>query len=93
MAHAPQKDYSLDHIRNIAFVGHGGAGKTILCESILFDTKTINRIGKISEGSTVSDYHPDEVERSISINASLLHCDWKDHKLNILDTPGYTDFT
>ena len=74
-------------------IGHGGSGKTTLSECILFDTKTISRIGKINEGSTVSDYHPDEIERRISINSSLLHCDWQDHKLNILDTPGYTDFT
>ncbi|HEX9829925.1 MAG TPA: elongation factor G, partial [Bacteroidota bacterium] len=93
MAHAPQKDYSLEKIRNIALIGHGGSGKTTLTECILFDTKTISRIGKINEGSTVSDYHPDEIERRISINSSLLHCDWQDHKLNILDTPGYTDFT
>lgn len=93
MAHAPQKDYSLEKIRNIAFIGHGGSGKTTLTECVLFNTKTINRIGTIAEGSTVSDYHPDEIERRISINTSLLHCDWQDHKLNLLDTPGYTDFT
>lgn len=93
MAHALQKDYSLEKIRNIALIGHGGSGKTTMTECILFDTKTINRIGKVSEGSTLSDYHPDEIERRISINTSLLHCDWQDHKLNILDTPGYSDFT
>lgn len=93
MAHAPQKDYSLEKIRNIALIGHGGSGKTTLSECILFDSRTTNRIGKIAEGSTVSDYHPDEIERRISINTSLLHCEWLEHKLNILDTPGYTDFT
>ncbi|MGH2569007.1 MAG: elongation factor G [Bacteroidota bacterium] len=93
MAHAPQKDYPPEKIRTVALIGHGGSGKTTLTETILFNTKTINRIGKIAEGSTVSDYHPDEIERSISINTSLLHCDWQDHKLNLLDTPGYTDFT
>ncbi|HEY4612755.1 MAG TPA: GTP-binding protein, partial [Bacteroidota bacterium] len=93
MAHAPQKDYSREKIRNVAFIGHGGSGKTTLCECLLFNTKTINRIGKIAEGATISDYHPDEIERRISINTSFLHGEWQEHKLNVLDTPGYTDFT
>ncbi len=87
------KDYSVDTIRNIAFVGHGGAGKTSLAEAILYTAGAITRFGKVEEGNTVSDYHPDEIERQISINTSLLFCDWKGVKLNIIDTPGYTDFT
>ncbi len=87
------KDYSPDALRNIALVGHGGAGKTTLAEAILFTAGTTSRFGRVEEGNTVSDYHPDEMERQISINASLLFADWKGTKLNILDTPGYTDFT
>ncbi|MBM4168002.1 MAG: elongation factor G [Ignavibacteria bacterium] len=83
----------MEKIRNIALIGHGGSGKTTLTEAILFTTGTVNRLGKVDDGSTVSDYHPDEIERKISINASLLHCDWQGHKINLLDTPGYSDFT
>ncbi len=86
------KEYPVEKIRNIALIGHGGSGKTLLSELILFNSGTINRVGKIEEGSTVSDYHADEIERRISINSSLLHCDWQGTKLNILDTPGYSDF-
>lgn len=93
MAHAPSKEYPIEKIRNIALIGHGGSGKTTLTEAILFTTGTVNRLGKVDDGSTVSDYHPDEIERKISINASLLHCDWQGHKINLLDTPGYSDFT
>jgi elongation factor G len=87
------KEYPASHIRNIALVGHGGAGKTMFAEACLFVSGTTNRFGKVEEGNTVADYHPDEIERQISINASLLFCDWKGTKLNIIDTPGYTDFT
>ncbi|MBF8247559.1 MAG: fusA, partial [Bacteroidetes bacterium] len=92
MAQGTNREYSADKIRNIALVGHGGSGKTTFTEGLLFVTGTTNRLGKVDEGSTVSDYHPDEIERKISINASLLHCDWQGFKLNLLDTPGYSDF-
>ncbi len=87
------KEYTGETIRNIALVGHGGAGKTILAEAALYTAGAITRFGKVEEGNTVSDYHPDEVERQISINTSLLFCDWKGFKINLLDSPGYTDFT
>jgi len=87
------KDYPADSIRNIALVGHGGSGKTTLAEACLYAAGSTTRFGRVEEGNTVSDYHADEVERQISINASLLHCEWKGSKLNIIDTPGYTDFT
>ena len=93
MTSAPQKDYSVDKIRNIALIGHGGSGKTTMTEAILYTSGTTNRLGKVDDGSTVSDYHPDEIERRISINSSFLHCDWQGCKLNILDSPGYSDFT
>ncbi|MBM2827157.1 MAG: translation elongation factor [Dehalococcoidia bacterium] len=84
--------YPIERIRNVVLLSHGGAGKTSLGEAILFDTGVINRLGRVEEGTTVSDYDPDEVKRRISINTSVLPCVWKDHQLNILDTPGYADF-
>jgi elongation factor G len=93
VSNASLKDYAVDKIRNITFIGHGGAGKTTLAEAMLFTSGATNRFGKVDEGSTAADYHPDEIERRISINAALLHCDWQACKLNILDTPGYSDFT
>ncbi len=86
------KEYTCNNIRNIGLVGHGGVGKTSLAESMLYKMGEINRVGKIDNGTTVSDYHPDEIERKISINTSLLHGEWKEKKINILDTPGYSDF-
>jgi len=82
-----------EQIRNITVAGHAGSGKTILTESILYCTGATNRFGRIEEGTTVSDYGKDEIERQISINSTLLSTYFGEHKLNILDTPGYTDFT
>jgi len=82
-----------EKIRNVVIAGHGGSGKTMLAESILYTTGAVNRLGKIEEGSTTSDYSKDEVSRKISINSSVLNTNWEDYKLNIIDTPGYTDFT
>ncbi len=87
------KEYPAESIRNVALIGHGGAGKTSLTEACLFSSGTTTRQGRTEEGNTASDYHPDEIERKISINTSLLCCDWKGTKLNLIDTPGYTDFT
>jgi len=86
------KEYTVDKIRNIALIGHGGVGKTTLAESLLYSLGEINRMGKIDDGNTVSDYHPDEIERKISISTTLLHGEWNDCKINVLDTPGYSDF-
>jgi elongation factor G len=80
-------------IRNIVIAGHGGSGKTILSESILYCTGATTRFGRIEEGTTISDYNKDEITRQISINSTVLCTNWKDYKLNIIDTPGYTDFT
>ena len=66
--------YSAEHIRNFALVGHQGAGKTILSEAMLASAGVINRMGSVESGSTVSDYHPSEIERQMSVHASLLHC-------------------
>lgn len=87
------KEYTPDRIRNIALIGHGGSGKTTLAEAMLFCAGSTTRLGRVEEGNTISDYHPDEVERQISINTSILNCEWENTKINILDTPGYTDFT
>jgi elongation factor G len=87
------KEFSPAQIRNISLIGHGGAGKTSLSEAMLFSAKSTTRQGRVEDGNTLSDYHPDEVERQISINTSLLCCEWNGHKINILDSPGYTDFT
>ncbi len=86
------KEYNPEAIRNIAFVGHGGGGKTTISELLLFTAGEINRIGKIEEGNTTSDFNQNEIDRQISIAASPLHLDWSNCKINILDTPGFPDF-
>lgn len=86
------KEYGSDSIRNIAFIGHGGSGKTSLSELILFTAGEINRIGKVEEGNTTSDYNANEIERQISISAAPLHVEWTNTKINLIDTPGYSDF-
>jgi elongation factor G len=86
------KEYSPELIRNIALIGHGGSGKTSLSEIILYTAGEINRIGNVLEGNTVSDYTANEIEKQISISTTLMHVDWNGKKINILDTPGYSDF-
>ena len=86
------KEYSVNQIRNIGLAGHGSVGKTSLAEALVFSMGETNRLGTIDDGSTISDYHSDEIERKISISTSLLHGEWKNTKINILDTPGYSDF-
>ncbi len=86
------KEIHPEKIRNFALVGHQGSGKTTLVESILFRTGTITRMGSIDEGNTQSDYHTDEIARKLSISTTLIVTEHKGVKLNILDTPGFTDF-
>jgi len=86
------KDYPIENIRNIAIVGHGSSGKTSLTSAMLFDVGATTRFTKVDKGNTITDYDPDEIERKISINSALCHCEWKDHKLNIVDCPGYSNF-
>jgi elongation factor G len=84
--------YGLENIRNVALVAHNGAGKTSLAEAILFNAKVINRLGKVGDGSTTSDYDPAEQKRGMSISLSLLPYIWQGNKINLMDTPGYPDF-
>ncbi|MCK5145230.1 elongation factor G [bacterium] len=86
------KDYTVDKIRNIAFIGHGGVGKTSLAEASLFTMGETTRLGKVDDGNTVSDYHKEEIKRKISISTTMVHGEWNENKINILDTPGYSDF-
>ncbi len=86
------EQYSLENIRNVVLLSHSGAGKTSITETILFNTGVINRLGKVDDGTTTSDYDPDEIKRKISINLALLPCKWRDARINLLDTPGYADF-
>jgi elongation factor G len=86
------KEFQIDQIRNVGVVGHGGVGKTSLVEALLFSAKVTNRLGSVDDGTSLSDYTDDEIERKVSIGASLLHLEWKSHKVNIVDMPGYQDF-
>jgi elongation factor G len=79
-------------LRNVGVVGHGGVGKTSLVESLLFTAGGLSRLGKIDDGTTTTDFDPDEIKRKISINTAVAHCDWKGHHINVVDTPGYGDF-
>ena len=84
--------YTTDKIRNVVLLGHGGAGKTSLVEAMAYLSGMTTRMGKISDGNTISDYDKEEIKRSFSINTSLIPIIWDDVKINILDTPGYFDF-
>jgi elongation factor G len=86
------KEYATENIRNIALVSHGGGGKTILGEAMLFSTGAITRMGKVEEGNTVSDFEDEEIRRTLSLSTAILPVEFNNTKLNLLDTPGYTDF-
>ncbi len=86
------KEYKTSELRNVVLMGHSASGKTILADAMLYASGQISRIGTIQDGSTVSDYAPEEMERQISIRSSLVHVEWKDHKINVIDTPGFMDF-
>jgi elongation factor G len=86
------KEYTTEFIRNVAFVAHGSAGKTMMAEAFLHFTGATTRLGKIEDGTTASDYDEEEVRRKISIYTSVVPVEYRDHKINVLDTPGFTDF-
>ena len=81
-----------DRLRNIVLLSHSGAGKTVLSEAMLFAAGVTSRIGTTEDGTTASDFEPEETRRNTSVQTSILPCPWKDHKINLLDTPGYADF-
>ncbi len=82
----------VDKVLNMGIIAHGGAGKTTLVESILFDTKTIDRMGRVEEGNTTTDFEPEEIKHKFSISSSLAYCNHKGYKIHIVDTPGYGNF-
>ena len=86
------KEYTTDSIRNIALVSHSSAGKTMLAEAFLHFTGATTRLGKIQDGTTISDFEDEEIRRGISLSTAIIPVEYKDHKLNFLDTPGYNDF-
>ncbi|PKN92821.1 MAG: elongation factor G [Chloroflexi bacterium HGW-Chloroflexi-6] len=86
------KEYTTEYLRNIALVAHGGAGKTMMAEAFLHFTGATTRLGKVEDGSSASDYDEEEIRRKISLYTSVLPVEYRDHKLNILDAPGFTDF-
>ncbi len=86
------KDYSVQKLRNICLLAHGGGGKTTLAEAMMFNTGVLDRFGKVADGTTTSDYDPEEIKRKISIGTSMAPCEWLDNKINVIDTPGYFDF-
>lgn len=86
------REYSSEQLRTVVLVSHQGAGKTSLVEAMLFDTGVTTRLGRVDDGTTASDWDPDEIQHKISISNAVLPIEWKDRKINIVDTPGYADF-
>ena len=85
-------EYLTKDLRNIALMGHGSEGKTTLAEAMLFAAGNIDRQGKVEDGSTTTDYDPEETKRGISISAAMAPVEWKNVKINLIDVPGYFDF-
>lgn len=85
-------NYPASKIRNILLLGHGGSGKTALAEAMLYSAKATDRLGRSADGNTVMDFDPEEIRRQISINTTYAVCEWRDSKMNIIDTPGDFDF-
>ena len=86
------KEYATPAIRNVAVVGHGGSGKTSLVDALAFVAGSSKRHGRIKDGSALTDYSPDEIEKAYSINLSLAFAEWENAKINLIDTPGFLDF-
>ena len=84
--------FSTDKLRNVVLLSHSGAGKTILTEAMLHTAGVTTRMGSVEDGTTVSDFEPEEVRRQGSVQTALLTCPWRDNKVNLIDTPGYADF-
>jgi elongation factor G len=79
-------------LRNICLIGHGGSGKTTLAEAMLYNTGVLERFGKVADGTTTTDFDAEEIKRKVSINTAIAPCEWKNSKINVIDTPGYFDF-
>src|SRR5947209_7996543 len=92
LSEAPVKSFPPAQIRNVALVGHGGAGKTTLTEALLFCAGAIARLGRVEDGTTTTDFDPEEVRRGISLSLALAPVELGGHKINALDVPGYADF-
>ena len=86
------KNYPAAKIRNLVLLGHGGSGKTAFAEAVLFNAKATDRLGKSADGNTVMDFDAEEIRRKVSLNTSTATCEWRDYKINIIDTPGDFDF-
>ena len=86
------KDYRTENLRNIALLGHGSSGKTTIAEAMLYNTGVLDRFGRVEDGNTVTDYDPEEIKRRISISAATAPCEWRENRINVIDTPGYFDF-
>lgn len=86
------KEYKTENLRNVCLLGHASAGKTTIAEAMLFNTGVLDRFGKVDDGTTTLDFDPEEIKRQISISAAVAPCDWKDIRINAIDTPGYFDF-
>src|SRR5690606_25373900 len=82
-----------EKIRNVALVGHGGCGKTCLAEALLFVAGASNRLGSVDQGTSLFDYEPEEIDRKISLSLAVASFDWHGHTINLVDTPGYADFS
>ena len=86
------KKYETDRLRNIAIIAHGKAGKTTLAEAMLFDGASIDRLGRVDDGSSVMDFEAEEIKRNLSISTAFNHLEWNKHKINLIDTPGDANF-
>jgi len=86
------KNYQTGQIRNLGMVAHGGSGKTSLVEAMLFNTGVLSRLGRVEDGTTAADYHAEEIARQVTVHTTLVPCEWNGCKVNILDTPGFSDF-
>ena len=84
--------FDSEHLRNIVLASHSGAGKTLLSEAMLYAAGVTSRMGTTEDGTTASDYEPEEQRRNTSTQLSILPCPWRDHKINAIDTPGYADY-
>src|SRR3972149_1254118 len=86
------KEYAPHKLRNVALIGHGSTGKTSLAEAMLFASGATTRLGRVEDGTTVSDWDPDEQKRGLSVNLAVVPVEANGHKINVVDAPGYADF-